>query len=67
VEKVLVNDSRIPVSELKERLEKRAELGRQIVIRADKSAPHGRVVNIINIARDAGFRDIGVITSPEVD
>jgi biopolymer transport protein ExbD len=67
VEKVLLNDSRIPVADLKKRLEKRAEFERQIVIRADKATGHGMVVNIINIARDAGFKDIAVITSPESD
>ena len=66
-ELVLVNDIRVPIKELLKRLKLRAERGRQIVIRADKSAPHGRVVSIINVARDAGFRDIGVITSPEAD
>ncbi|MGI9242871.1 MAG: ExbD/TolR family protein [Verrucomicrobiales bacterium] len=67
VAQVLVNDSRVDVEKLLEHLQGRVEFGKQIVIRADKACPHGRVVNIINIARDAGFRDIGVITSPEPD
>lgn len=67
VEMVLVNERRVPVGELGSHLEVRAKIGRQIVIRADKSTPHGRVVNIVNIANDAGFRDIGIITSPEAD
>ena len=65
VEQVLLNDARLPLEKLGERLEQRALLDRQIVIRADTATPHGRVVNIINIARDAGFKDIAVITSPE--
>lgn len=65
VEQVLLNDARLPLEKLGERLEQRAQLDRQIVIRADTATPHGRVVNIINIARDAGFKDIAVITSPE--
>jgi biopolymer transport protein ExbD len=65
VELVLLNDSRVAVAELGKKLLDRAILDRQIVIRADKATAHGRVVNIINIARDAGFKDIAVITSPE--
>jgi len=67
LEEVLVNDRRVNVENLQEHLEARAKVARQIVIRADKAAPHGRVVNIVNIANDAGFRDIGIITSPEAD
>lgn len=67
VDMVLLNDARVPIGNLVERLEARAKLGRQVVIRADKSTPHGRVVNIINLATDAGFKDIAVVTSPEAD
>lgn len=64
---VLLNDGRVALIQLGDKLKLRAETDRQVVIRADKSTPHGRVVNIINIARDAGYRDIAVITSPEAE
>jgi len=63
--RVLVNESQIEVSDLGRYLEERSKLGRQIVIRADKSTPQGHVVKIINIARAAGFEKIALITSPE--
>ena len=66
-ELVLLNDARLAIDKLGENLEKKAQKDRQIVIRADQATPHGRVVNIINIARDAGFKDIAVITSPDAD
>ncbi|MFT5411625.1 MAG: biopolymer transport protein ExbD [Verrucomicrobiales bacterium] len=65
VEQVLLNDRRVPISALGADLKARVLLDRQIVIRADKATPLGRLVNIINIARDAGFKDIAVMTSPE--
>ena len=64
MDRVLLNGARVSLLDLSERLEERAELDRQIVIRADKATPHGAIVNIINTARDAGFKDIAVITSP---
>ena len=67
VERVLLNDGRFTLSELGARLRERAKTTRQIVIRADKEAPHGSVVDIINIARDAGFKEIAVLTSPEAE
>ena len=67
VERVLLNDGRFTLSKLALELRERAKTTRQIVIRADKEAPHGSVVDIINIARDAGFKEIAVLTSPEAE
>jgi len=66
-DRVLLNDARSTLAELGPQLKVRAKEVRQIVIRASKQTPHGSVVEIINIARDAGFKDIAVLTSPEAD
>ncbi len=67
VAEALLNDTPVPIEDLLKRLEGRAKLSRHVVIRADKATPHGRIVNIINIASDAGFTHIAVATSPEAE
>ena len=66
-QRILLNDSRFALEELGERLKERAKTARQIVIRADQQASLSSLTNIINLARDAGFKDIAILTSPEAE
>ena len=49
-----------------ERLRQRtAQNERVLLLMADKRVPHGEVVSIINLARDAGVERVNVAVKPE--
>jgi biopolymer transport protein ExbD len=52
---------------LSERLRNRMALGRsrELLLLADKRVPHGDVVRFVNVAREAGMRQINVAEKPE--
>jgi biopolymer transport protein ExbD len=43
--------------------EKRAQM--PIVLRADKNSKHGAVVKVIDVARELGLTNIGIVTHPK--
>jgi len=52
---------------LSERLKNRVTLGRsrELLLLADKRVPHGDVVRFVNIAREAGMKQVNVAEKPE--
>ena len=43
---------------------RRSELGRPVVVRADKSLAYGDVVRVLDACRAAGFENVGLATTP---
>jgi len=65
--KFYVGRKEIPVVVLRQKLEAIFE-GRdskEIFLRADKDAPYGLVVKALAAAREAGARQLGMVTEPE--
>ncbi len=64
---VYVNKKAIPDSELVEKLTERVALAPDfpLFIKADVATPYGRVVEIVNKARDAGAERIGLLVDRE--
>ena len=52
---------------LSERLRNRMALGRsrELLLLADKRVPHGDVIRFVNVAREAGMRQVNVAEKPE--
>lgn len=67
--KVLVNETEVTEDKLMETLaeaRKEADAG-DVLLRADKSVPHGTVVRIMAALINAGVKNIGIITTPQED
>lgn len=64
---VYVNKLAVPDSQLVEKLMERVELAPDfpLFIKADVATPYGRVVEIVNKARDAGAERIGLLVDRE--
>ena len=39
--------------------------GALVLINADKDVKHGKVVRVMDLAKQAGVRNLGILTSPE--
>ncbi len=62
--RVFVEDEAVAAEELRQRL---AEVAREdpatmVVLRADESLEHGRVVQVMDLARDLGLRNFAIAT-----
>jgi biopolymer transport protein ExbD len=55
------------MSVLAERLKNRVSLGarREMLLMADKRVPHGDVIRLVNVAREAGLQRVNVAEKPE--
>ena len=55
------------VEQLRERLSLHARRGgqRQLLLHADERAPHGDVVQVVNLVRESGITRVNVSTRPE--
>ncbi len=69
----LVNDGRIQFGEkfvalptLQNLLKKRAGEGpkRPVMVRSDAAVPYGRVIQVVDAIREAGFTQVGFVTAP---
>ncbi len=61
-----ITSNRDQMDALVERLRQRtAQNERVLLLMADKRVPHGEVVSIINLARDAGVERVNVAVKPE--
>ncbi len=66
--RIFLEDREVPVEELKAELEERLPANPQqrlLVIRADSEARHGRVVKVMDLAKQAGFHRLAIATEPE--
>lgn len=57
------NGRRVTDEALREVLEKSRDGERRVIIHADRQAPHGRVVEVINLAQELGF-EAALSTTP---
>ena len=70
----LVNDGRIQFGEafvalptLQNQLKKKAQEGRgkrPVLVRSDAAVPYGRVIQVVDAIREAGFTQVGFVTAP---
>jgi len=58
--KLFLDKNPISIEELTDRLEKTSDKNSLIIIRADSSVTHGRVVEIMDIAREAEFSRLAI-------
>lgn len=58
----LIRDERNILNVLRQEISKKGEL---IVINADKEVKHGRVVEMMDLAKRAGAVQLGILTTPE--
>lgn len=65
---IYMNKRTVPDEELDKQLAERAEVAgdRPLFIKGDVATSYGRVVQIINSARDSGFQKIGLLVDREV-
>ncbi len=66
-ELIYMNKRPVPDEDLADRLAERAELAgdRPLFIKSDVATSYGRVVQVINSARDSGFQKIGLLVDRE--
>lgn len=64
---VFVNKSEVPIDDLFSYLQTESEERRveEVFLRADNSLPFGDIVNVLDIARSAGFATISFMVEPE--
>ncbi|MBI3132280.1 MAG: ExbD/TolR family protein [Acidobacteria bacterium] len=69
----LINDGRIQFGEkfvalptLQNQLKKKAGEGpkRPVMVRSDAAVPYGRVIQVVDAIREAGFTQVGFVTAP---
>jgi biopolymer transport protein ExbD len=66
---IYMNKRPVPDEELAERLADRAEIAgdRPLFIKSDVATAYGRIVEVINRARDSGFQKIGLLVDREAE
>jgi len=64
--KVFVNDQPVLISLLPERLKELAVVteNRPVFLRADKEVPYGKVMEVMDLLKEAGIEKVGLITTP---
>ena len=66
-DRLYLNEKPVDLRTLSERLTKAAESDRetQLLIQADQRVPHGRVVEIMDLARSSGLYRLAIVTQPK--
>jgi biopolymer transport protein ExbD/biopolymer transport protein TolR len=66
-QEIYLNEKRVSLEILRDRLRDAARTDResQILIQADERVPHGKVVEIMDLARSAGFLRLAIVTQPK--
>ncbi len=64
-----INEKPVDLKGLRTRFRKAAESDRetQILIQADQQVAHGKVVEVMDIARSLGLRRLAIVTQPKSD
>ncbi len=62
-----INEKPVDLKGLRTRFRKAAESDRetQILIQADQQVAHGKVVEVMDLARNAGLRRLAIVTQPK--
>lgn len=64
--RIQLNDRPLQPDELRQKLTAIAQVrpDRQVYLRADKSVPYGKVVEVMAAIRNAGIKKLGMVTEP---
>lgn len=64
--RIYLNNRRITLSDLSEKLKQKVVLGRgkEVFLRADKNVPYGFVVKVMANIKRAGIEKLGMVTEP---
>lgn len=64
--RIQLNDRPLQTDELSQKLTAIAQVrpDRQVYLRADKSVPYGKVVEVMAAIRNAGIKKLGMVTEP---
>ena len=64
--RIQLNDRPLQADELSQKLTAIAQVrpDRQVYLRADKSVPYGKVVEVMAAIRNAGIKKLGMVTEP---
>ncbi|MCD6450843.1 MAG: biopolymer transporter ExbD [Acidobacteria bacterium] len=64
--RVFVNDQPVLISILPQRLKELAVVteNRPVFLRADKEVPYGKVMEVMDLLKEAGIEKVGLITTP---
>ena len=64
--RVFLNNEQVPFNDLWGRLENelKVQIGAALILRADRDVPHGFVVRVMDVAKQAGAIRIAIATSP---
>jgi len=68
--RVQLDDTFVPLSRLENELRNKAAGGtkkRPVLVRADRSIPYGRVIEVVDSIRAAGFTQVGFVTQGSND
>jgi len=66
-ERIYLNDRRIDLPELEQKLRQAAATTKEVFLRADKDLPYGLVVNTMAVIKQAGIERLGMVTVPVED
>jgi biopolymer transport protein ExbD len=64
-----LNETPVEFNALGDHFKRAAESSRetQVLIQADERVAHGRVVEVMNLARNAGLSRLAIVTRPKAD
>ncbi len=66
-ERIYLNERRIDLPELEQKLRQAASTTKEVFLRADKDIPYGLVVKTMAVIRQAGIERLGIVTVPADD
>lgn len=66
-QELYLNERAVSLNALRDHLSKTSQADRetQVLIQADERVPHGRVVEIMDLARSAGLSRLAIVTQPK--
>lgn len=67
--RIYLNERLVEINDLGRRFKEAAQSDReaQVLIQADQRVTHGKVVEIMDLARNAGLRRLAIVTQPKAD
>jgi biopolymer transport protein TolR len=64
---IRLNDKRISMTDLVERIRSVSSTGPEAYLEADKNVPYGEVVKLMAEIKEAGIEKLGMITEPRIE
>jgi biopolymer transport protein TolR len=63
---IYMNDNRVSITEMRNKLEAISKLNPNIYLKADRGVPYGFVVGVIGEIKDSGIEKLGIVTEPKI-